>query len=311
MNELIASPRWVDLTGRTLIRATGDDAQAFLQGQLTQDVAALDPDRVLWAAHCSPKGRMLASFLLWKQDRDIWLDAPDELADAALRRLRMYVLRSRVTLEDARAAWARFGLCGTPDAGFWEAVGCPSAPPAGRHDRQSEIMRVTLSPERLLLVVPAAQADRWRTRLSEWMALGTPEDWIRAAVRDGVAEIRTATQDEWVPQMLNWDLIGGISFKKGCYTGQEIVARTHYLGKTKRRLLRFRSAGRAEIGQPLYGPDPAAPAGKVALTAPTDEGTELLAVVQLEALAAGPLHLGEAGGPSLEPLPLPYPVPLG
>ena len=310
MNELIASPRWVDLTGRTLIRATGDDAQAFLQGQLTQDVAALDPDRALWAAHCSPKGRMLASFLLWKQDRVFWLDAPDELADAALRRLRMYVLRSRVVLEDARAAWSRFGLCGVPDAGFWKAMGCPPAPPVGRHDMQSETMRVALSPERLLLVVPTAQADHWQTRLSALMTPGSPEDWTRAAVRDGIPEIRTATQDEWVPQMLNWDLIGGISFKKGCYTGQEIVARTHYLGKTKRRLLRFRTAGRAEIGQPLYGPDPAVPAGKVALAAPTDEGTELLAVVQLEALAAGPLHLGAAGAAPLESLPLPYPVPL-
>ncbi|MDE2343965.1 MAG: folate-binding protein YgfZ [Betaproteobacteria bacterium] len=310
MNELITSPRWVDLSGRTLIRASGDDAQTFLQGQLTQDLASLDPDRVLWAAHCSPKGRMLASFLLWRQDQDFWLDAPDELADGALRRLRMYVLRSRVNLEDARAAWSRFGICGMPDAGFWKVLGCPPAPPAGRHDLQSGIMRVTLSSGRLMLAVPAGQADQWRARLSGLLPAGRPEDWIFAAVQDGVAEIRSATQDEWVPQMLNWDLIGGISFKKGCYTGQEIVARTHYLGKIKRRLMRFRAEVRAEIGQPLYGPDPAAPAGKVALAASTGEGTELLAVVHLEALAGGPLHLGEPGGTVLEPLPLPYPIPL-
>ncbi|MDE1942245.1 MAG: folate-binding protein YgfZ [Betaproteobacteria bacterium] len=310
MSELTVAPRWVDLSGRALIRATGDDAQTFLQGQLTQDVAALDPDRALWAAHCSPKGRMLASFLIWKQGTDFWLDAPEELADGALRRLRMYVLRSRVTLEDVRSAWSRFGICGMPEAGFWEALGCPPAPPAGRHDLQSGIMRVTLSSGRLMLAVPTAQADQWRTRISGLLPAGRPEDWVFSAVQDGVAEIRNATQDEWVPQMLNWDLIGGISFKKGCYTGQEIVARTHYLGKTKRRLLHFRTEGSAEIGQPLYGPDPSSPAGKVALAASTDRGTELLAVVHLEALAGEPLHLGEPGGAALEPLPLPYPVPL-
>lgn len=305
MNTL---PCWADLNSRALIRVSGTDAETFLQGQLTQDVAALSDDRALWAAHCSPKGRMLASFLLWKGGGAFWLDAADDLADAALRRLRMYVLRSRVAVEDARAEMARFGLCGQPAIDFWNTMGWPPAPVPGTHDLQSGIVRVTLSPERLFLIVPAGQAADIRTRLSTGMAAGSAQDWAYAAVREGVAEIRAGTQDEWVPQMLNWDLIGGISFKKGCYTGQEIVARTHYLGKIKRRLLRFRTSGPATIGQALYGPTPATPVGKVALAGHAGSVTELLAVVQLEALTAEPLHLGQPDGPVLERLPLPYSV---
>ncbi|MDE2258720.1 MAG: hypothetical protein KGK17_00110 [Betaproteobacteria bacterium] len=112
MIELHSPTRLIDLSPRTLIRVTGEDATVFLQGQLTQDLAALEPSRALWAAHCSPKGRMLAGFLIWRSADAIWLDAPEDLAESALRRLRMYVLRSRVTLEDARTTRARLGLCG-------------------------------------------------------------------------------------------------------------------------------------------------------------------------------------------------------
>ncbi len=308
MDQMTAPACWVDLSARTLIRVSGEDAATFLQGQLTQDVAALNGARALWAAHCSPKGRMLASFLLWKEGSEFWLDASEDLAEAALRRLRLYVLRSRVAVEDQRDARARFGICGRPDPGFWDAMGWPPAPAPGTCDRQADVLRVALSAERLLLVVPVAQATELRARLSDLLAAGSGLDWADAAVREGVAEIRTATQDEWVPQMINWDLVGGISFNKGCYTGQEIVARTHYLGKIKRRMLRYRAPGRPEIGQSIYGNDPETPVGKVALAGSAGPKAELLAVVHLDALSAGPLHLGEPDGPVLESLPLPYAV---
>ncbi len=299
----------IDLSSRALIRVGGEDATAFLQGQLTQDVAALDDARVLWAAHCSPKGRMLASFLMWKAAGQIWLDAPEDLAEPALRRLRMYVLRSRVTLEDARATQARLGLCGPGAMALLETAGLPAAPAPGTHDTWEGVTRIAVSPERLMLVAPPEVLASLQACLSPHCAPGSGRDWTDAAVREGVAEITLATQDEWIPQMLNWDLVGGISFKKGCYTGQEIVARTHYLGKVKRRLLRFRAAGPVQVGQELIQDGTAA--GKVALVGgDSAQGSEFLAVVQLEALVRGTLHLGSAEGPPLERLPLPYPVAL-
>ncbi len=309
MIELHNSTRLIDLSSRALIRVAGAEAASFLQGQLTQDVGALENARVLWAAHCSPKGRMLATFLMWKEADEIWLDAPEDLAEPALRRLRLYVLRARVTLEDARATQSRLGLCGPGIDAVLQAAGSPAAPALGTHDRQEGVARVAISPERLLLVGPPAALSALQARLAPLCTPGLAQDWRDAAVREGVAEVTLATQDEWIPQMLNWDLVGGISFKKGCYTGQEIVARTHYLGKVKRRLLRFRVAGRPEIGQELM--QDGLSAGKVAqVGASSAEGSELLAVVQLEALARGALALGSAEGALLEQLPLPYPVAL-
>ncbi|MHB8353393.1 MAG: CAF17-like 4Fe-4S cluster assembly/insertion protein YgfZ [Burkholderiales bacterium] len=307
MIELHNSTRLIDLSHRTLICVTGDDATVFLQGQLTQDVTALENARVLWAAHCSPKGRMLASFLMWKTAEAIWLDAPEDLAETALKRLRMYVLRSRVTVADARATQSRLGLCGPDLAAVLHAAACPTAPAPGTHDHQEGVTRVSISPERLLLVGPPDALALLQTRLAPICTPGHAQDWTDAAVREGVAEITLATQDQWIPQMLNWDLVGGISFKKGCYTGQEIVARTHYLGKVKRRLLRFRVAGPVEVGQELLQEGESV--GKVALVgAPSAEGSEFLAVVQREALVHGTLHLGNPEGALVAPLPLPYPV---
>lgn len=310
MIELHSPTRLIDLSPRTLIRVTGEDATVFLQGQLTQDLAALEPSRALWAAHCSPKGRMLAGFLIWRSADAIWLDAPEDLAESALRRLRMYVLRSRVTLEDARTTRARLGLCGPEISALLEAAGLAPPPATGTHDTRDGITRIALSSERLMLLAAPEALHLLQARLARHGTPGEAKDWTDAAVREGLAEISLATQDEWIPQMLNWDLVGGISFKKGCYTGQEIVARTHYLGKVKRRLLRFRAAGLPQAGQELFR-EGDAPAGKIAMVGEsTAQGTEFLAVVQLEALSSGILHLGSAAGPPLERLTLPYPVAL-
>ena len=309
MIELHNATTLIDLSARTLIRVTGAESATFLQGQLTQDVGALEGSRALWAAHCSPKGRMLASFLMWQTDGQIWLDASADLAEPALRRLRMYVLRAKATLEDARTTVSRLGLCGPGIAAALKTAGCADAPAPGTHDQQEGLTRVALSAQRLLLAGPTAAISLLQARLAPLCQPGTLQDWTAAAVREGIAEITLATQDEWIPQMLNWDLIGGVSFKKGCYTGQEIVARTHYLGKVKRRLLRFRVAGHPEIGQELL--HAGSPAGKVVLVGTASaQGSELLAVIQLEAWAQGPLALGSPAGPLLELLPLPYPVAL-
>ncbi|MDE2258719.1 MAG: hypothetical protein KGK17_00105 [Betaproteobacteria bacterium] len=191
-----------------------------------------------------------------------------------------------------------------------EAAGLAPPPATGTHDTRDGITRIALSSERLMLLAAPEALHLLQARLARHGTPGEAKDWTDAAVREGLAEISLATQDEWIPQMLNWDLVGGISFKKGCYTGQEIVARTHYLGKVKRRLLRFRAAGLPQAGQELFR-EGDAPAGKIAMVGEsTAQGTEFLAVVQLEALSSGILHLGSAAGPPLERLTLPYPVAL-
>ncbi len=310
--QLNSSTCWFDLDSRTLIRISGRDTSTFLQGQLTQDMAALGPDRALWAAHCSPKGRVLATFLTWQTTGTYWLCTPQNVADSIVRRLRMYVLRSQVSVEPMGSITPCIGICGPTGDDFWQSMGWPVLPLPGHHATVLEVMRVVLSPERVLLAGTPDAMSALKMHCSTAMASGSPQCWTDAAVREGIFEVDSTAQDEWVPQMVNWDLIGGISFKKGCYTGQEIVARTHFLGKVKRRLLRFRTTGTPESGQSLFSHDPGtAPVGKVVQTGQVDSrGTELLAVVHLDALPSAPLHLESAHGPALELLPFPYDVPL-
>jgi folate-binding protein YgfZ len=312
-NTQILPPRWMDLSERTFLRVSGDDAGTFLQGQLTQDVTLLDGPAVHWAGYCSPKGRMLASFLMWRSEGSFWMDASPDLSDPVLKRLKMYVLRSKVAIEDARDARPRLGIVGDGLEDFLAGAGLGTPPAPGTWASSQGLTVAAISSRRLLFSGPPDRVKAVQAQLEQACEAGSPEDWTASAVREGTAEITLATQDEWVPQMLNWDLVNGISFKKGCYTGQEIVARTHYLGKIKRRLFRLATPGSAKIGDEIFAEGSAIEeaAGKVALTGPQrPSGTELLAVLQVNARQSPALHLGSPSGPKLEMLPLPYTIPL-
>lgn len=305
----MSAPLFVNLNQRALIGVSGDDAITFLQGQLTQDVARLGKGEFARAAHCSPKGRVLATLLLWREDQHIIVDAPEDQAEFVARRLRMYVLRSRVTLEDLRPAHVRFGLVGTALQVMMTHMNWPALPEPGTLDRFDGITRVALSRERLLLLGPARSARQWTELLQAHCAEGTESDWNDAGVREGVVEVGATTRDEWVPQMINWDLLGGISFKKGCYTGQEIVARTHYLGKVKRRTLRFRTSDLPVAGEPVLSRNGHTTVGKVAFVGKPREGkTEFLAVMSLDDAHDTSLCLHEGSADLEGPLPLPYAV---
>ncbi len=300
---------FINLNQRALISVSGDDAITFLQGQLTQDVTLLGKEETARAAHCSPKGRVLATLLLWREGPRIFIDAPEDQAEFLAGRLRMYVLRSRVTIEDLRPSYMRFGLIGTELQTLMAQMNWPAPPVSGAFDRFDDITRVSLSRERLLLLVPTRSADSWEEWFPTHCQKGTGSDWNDAGVREGVVEVGATTRDEWVPQMINWDLLGGISFKKGCYTGQEIVARTHYLGKVKRRTLRFRTSDLPVVGAPVLSRDDNATLGKVAFVGKQREGqTEFLAVMQLDGFRDKPLCLHEGGADLEGPLPLPYAV---
>ena len=279
--------RSVVLDDLRILAITGSDRALFLQGQLTQDVASARPDTTVMAGWADAKGRLLFAGHLFsmhtgKEDA-LALLVPAELADTLLKRLRMYVLRAKaqVTLLDLPIV----GLLGTP------------ASAASGH-----AVRIQGEDGRQLLLGPAADAARSSA------AASPRSDWQLADIRAGIPTIAATTTGEFVPQMVNLDLLGGISFTKGCYTGQEIVARMKYLGRVKRRMLRFSAAAvPPAAGAALYAERGAV--GQVVSSAPTETGCEFLGVIVLDDLP-GPCYLDEARTQPARRLELPYDVPL-
>jgi folate-binding protein YgfZ len=290
-----------------LIRAAGADAATFLHGQLTSDVALLDTARARLAGYCSAKGRLLASFIAWKTSpEEVQLLCSADVLPATLKRLSMFVLRAKCKLTDATAELQRVGLAG-PSATAWLGDAAPAAV-WGRTEREgATIVRLpdVAGAARYLWVAPAGAAAPALPALD-------PAAWRWGEVQSGIASIETATVDQFVPQMLNYELLGGVDFKKGCYPGQEIVARSQYRGTIKRRTYLFAGAEAATPGQEIFhSADPGQPAGMVvnAATLPGEGGgSSVLAEMKLAAMGDGTLHLGRADGPLLAATPMPYEV---
>ena len=306
----LGHPVWCDVTELALLAFDGPDAQAFLQGQLSNDVTALDIGRSQWTSYNSPKGRMLASLLLWQSGPQSYRAlAASDLVATLVKRLSMYVLRAKVKVADLSASFAVIGLGGPGADGVLRAA-LGAAPRRGEALDIGDATAIGLPDGRIVVVTPAAGAVA--SRLTGHAAHAQPDVWRWLGVRAGVPLIGAATQDLFVPQTANWDLIGGVNFQKGCYPGQEIVARTQYLGRLKERLQLFHADGAPPApATRLFGEafgDQAC--GMVVNAAPAGGGgCDLLAVVQLAALAAPPLRLHSATGPALTPMPLPYVVP--
>jgi tRNA-modifying protein YgfZ len=283
-----------------VIRAQGADAATFLHSQLTQDVAHLDGTHARLAGYCSPKGRLLATFVMWRQaDDQILLACSADLLPATLKRLSMFVLRAKCKLDDASADWPLHGLAGaSADALAGAAV---SAEPwsSGQHGA-ARVIRLPGADgmSRYLWAGPQEPAlpdlglDAWR-----WLEL-----------RSGVARVVAATSEQFVPQMLNLELLGGVDFQKGCYPGQEVVARSQYRGTLKRRSYLMDSAGPLSNGMEVFhSADPGQPAGKVVLAASLPGGRHAALVeLKMAALEGGELHAGGAQGALLSAAALPY-----
>ncbi|WP_297504346.1 hypothetical protein [Ferrovum sp.] len=237
------SAGWISLKDRTLIQVTGSDALHFLQGQLTFDLLTLGPDNFGWAAHCTPKGKVLFTALIVKTGETFLLDAAIGMSDPILSRLRPFILRSKVRIEEAHAHFSAVGLMGRDLEEGAKSAGLSPLPAVGRQDERSGLLRLRLSPDRLMIIASPE-------RLAELPAPSAlpSQSWELGNVREGIAEVTPLTTDRYIPQWLNWDRIGGISFRKGCYTGQEIVARTHYLGKVKRRALHIALDSAVPVG---------------------------------------------------------------
>ena len=304
-----------DLSHYGLIRVSGEDAGRFLQAQLTNDVLALEVGAAQLNGWCSPKGRLLAVFTLWREADAYFLMLPRSLRAGIQARMGMFVLRSKVVVADVSDTTVRLGLTANSPVEFASLF--PDAIPVA----QGTVMTihggtaVRISHSRAILVLQPTLAEaRWR-ELSSLAATLTANAWDLSIIREGVVEVLPETQDTYVPQMTNFELVGGVSFKKGCYPGQEIVARTQYRGILKRRMVRVQVALQTALapGAPIYSPAfPDQAAGSVVISARSDKDTvEALVVAQLDAIEHNGLFLDQqftAAG-RFELLALPYSLP--
>jgi hypothetical protein len=304
-----------DLSHLALLRAEGAEAQTFLQGQLSNDIRQVSEARTQLSAYCNPKGRMLAIFHIIQRGEAYYLQLPAELAESTLKRLRLFILRAKVKLEPADAELARIGLSGPrADALLRGLLGNA---PANAYDcltvGEVTVIRLPGPHARFELLAPPARLIPIAQALATHTTRVGAGPWAWLDIMAGIPAILPGTVEEFVPQMANLELVGGVSFNKGCYPGQEIVARMHYLGRLKQRLYRAHvtAPSAPRPGDKLYAPGSGEQAaGQVvdAQAAPAG-GQDLLAVIQIEAVIRGELRLGGLEGEKLALRDLPYDLP--
>ncbi|MDU8224112.1 folate-binding protein [Pseudomonas syringae pv. actinidiae] len=294
------------LSHEGVLAVRGVDAGKFLQGQLTCNLNYLDENTSSLGARCTQKGRMQSSFRLVFEGDGCLLAMASELIEPQLLDLRKYAVFSKSKLTDESAAWVRFGL--QDGDGALVSLGLDLPQETGTVVRANELIAIRVSPARAELWVRAEQADTLKARLASQLAEGPLNDWLLGQIRVGIGQVFGSTREEFIPQMINLQAVGGVSFKKGCYTGQEIVARMQYLGKLKRRLYRLtlRSDEIPAPGTALFSPAHGSAVGNVVIAAQAGQDVELLAVLQGDAAEIGHIHIGSPEGAALQMSELPY-----
>lgn len=283
----------VPLADHAVIRASGEDAATFLHNLLTNDIQNLPADGVRFAGFCTPKGRLLATFTIWHEGPDLLLALSADIQPAILKKLSMYVLRSKVKLSNADLAL--LGLAGP-----------------GAKALADEFTGVAIGGDRYLLAMPVdAAVAAWSKLVAAAKPVGTAA-WRWLEIAAGQPRVVAATQEAFVPQMVNMEVpaVAGISFNKGCYPGQEIVARTQYLGKVKRRMYRARLDQALPPGTDIFTPEAGDQhCGALVTVAPSPAGGyECLLVVQSSGAEAGEIHLGSPTGPRATLIDQPYAI---
>lgn len=285
-----------------VLRLTGSDVDSFLQGQLSNDVRELRPERMQLSSWNSAKGRVLALFTGWRGDGDVWLETAADIVDAVARRLKLFVLRSKVSIESPGLQHLAMGLAGEGIAEVLASLGLPSPTAVGEVAALGKVtvMRRSGTRPRYTLHAPEAELEPlWQVLASRCRPVGSGS-WQLLDILAGLPQVTAATQDHFVAQMLNLDTLGGISFSKGCYTGQEVVARLHYLGQLKRRmfLLYADDIAQAVAGGPIrrHGGDDQAVGEVVAVQRHPLHGHALLAVMQLAHAQSADLRVGDGKG---------------
>ncbi|MEB0039673.1 MULTISPECIES: folate-binding protein YgfZ [unclassified Pseudomonas] len=294
------------LSHEGILAVRGPDASKFLQGQLTCNLNYLNDTAATLGARCTQKGRMQSSFRILLEGDGCLLAMASELIEPQLADLKKYAVFSKSKLTDESAGWVRFGLHDGDGALVSLGLDLPQA--SDSVVRANGLIAIRVSPARAELWAAADQADDVQARLAAHLAQGSLNDWLLGQIRAGIGQVMGNTRETFIPQMLNLQAVGGVSFKKGCYTGQEIVARMQYLGKLKRRLYRLTLAGidLPEPGTALFSPVHASAVGEVVMAAQAEDGIELLAVLQADAAEDGHIHVGAADGLTLQLTHLPY-----
>jgi folate-binding protein YgfZ len=306
------------VTDLGLIGVAGEDAASFLHSQLTNDVEHLGPQEARLAGYCTPKGRLQATFLYWRDDQSIYLQLPRAIQPPLQKRLSMFVLRAKAKLRDATLEPEREAVLGFGGARGEAALRqiVPALPPAPYGKLDSEfgtVLRLADAfgfPRYLVLTSADKGVAALTAAVSAGLALGGNEAWRLAAIHAGVPQVTLKTQEQFVPQMVNFELLGGVNFKKGCYPGQEIVARSQYLGKLKRRTaLATVDNAAVQAGDEVFSTaDPDQPCGMVVnAAANANGGADVLVELKLDALGQE-VHLGSAAGAQLVFQPMPYPL---
>lgn len=300
-----------------VIDTTGDDAASFLHAQLTNDTQHLDAAGARLAGYCSAKGRLLASFLVWRSGEAIRLLVSKDVQAAVQKRLSMFVLRAKAKLVDATGELLAVGLAGDVRAALSSVF---DALPDGVHVKvdgpAGSLIRVPDAEGRLryLWIGPKAEVEARLPVLAGKLEQVSAAVWDWLDIRAGEPRITQPVVEQFVPQMVNFDVLGGVNFRKGCYPGQEIVARSQYRGTIKRRTALANIAADLTAVAPgtelFHSDDPGQPCGMVvnAAWAPAG-GVDVLVEIKLAALEGGSVHVAAADGPALSFLPLPYALP--
>lgn len=297
------------LEHRATLVVSGPDAATFLQGQVTCDVAALSTDHSPAGAYCNPQGRMICDFRLLQYQPDrLLLLVESDVVEATLSTFQKYIVFSKADIHDDSGNWAQIALWG-PAA--LELAAAPVSE-AGSSWRDGDILWTVVDDAGTVeACLPAAQAAALEDRLASNATPAVASAYRRHEIDRGIGHVRGPTVGMFLPQMLNYQLTGRISFTKGCYTGQEVVARMHYRGKVKRAMvIATVETGEPGPGDPLYRADSDQAVGNVVCAeAEPGGGTTLLAVIAVDALAQ-PVRLGQ-DGPRLTLLPMPYSLETG
>ena len=302
-----------DLSHLGLLEISGADAVTFLQGQVTNDVNLLNGSNAHYTAYCNPKGRMLALFLAFAHYDHLHLQLNRELLEPIMKRLKMYVMRSKVEIKDVSDSIIKFGLNGMEAASMLEAV-FNKAPLFSKIP--TEDYELVSLENGAILKLPSVNDDArfeiftdstnapliWEALKNNSKVVEKPHwDWLEIQV--GIPDIELKTQEHFVPQMLNLDILNAINFKKGCYTGQEIVARTHYLGSVKRRTYLAETSIKAMPGDKVMDATQNE-VGQIVRVAPNLTGSfDILAELRIDAAATGTLG---CNGATLALKTLPY-----
>src|SRR5690554_665936 len=294
------------LTHESVLAVRGPDAKAFLQGQITCNLAYVSDERSSLGARCTPKGRMLSSFRVLLENDGYLLAMNHEILVSQLAELQKYAVFSKSKLSDDSALWSRFGLYQGDEALAALGIDLPKEINSTVHHNQMIAIRVS---EHLTeLWVSADEGPCLHKRLLNLLPEAPLNTWLLGEIRSGIGHVSPATREQFIPQMLNLPALDAVSFKKGCYTGQEIVARMQYLGKLKRHMYRFQIAS-TDIPAPgtaLLSFVHSSAVGEVVSAARSEYGVELLATALVDAVSDGRIYFENNEKVLLQQLDLPY-----